>query len=102
MSIELRTLCCVEMRGFDTGFSTVAMGLQPHYGSLISFGPFVVDDALLDYFDNGCLGFEVWVIYQASLWISARLYYHFCLSWLLFSFLVVLACRLGLLDSKTI
>jgi len=56
---HLRTLVCVELKGFETGYTEVALGPSPRYDSLVSFGPFVVSDAFLDHLFNGFLGLEL-------------------------------------------
>ena len=56
---ELRSLVSIELIGFDLGFSAVASGLQPVYDSLVTFGPFNVNDATLDEFAQGHLKVEI-------------------------------------------
>lgn len=56
---ELRSLVSIELIGFDLGFSAVASGLQPVYDSLVTFGPFNVNDATLDEFAQGQLKVEI-------------------------------------------
>ena len=56
---ELRTLVCIEFVGFDMGFSAVASGLQPIYDSLVTFGPFNVNDDILEQLAEGMLRVEV-------------------------------------------
>lgn len=56
---ELRSLVSIELIGFDLGFSAVAAGLQPVYDSLVTFGPFNVNDATLDEFARGQLKVEM-------------------------------------------
>ncbi|CAE8618979.1 unnamed protein product, partial [Polarella glacialis] len=56
---KIQTVVCVDLRGFDAGYSAVAAGLRPTYDSLVSFGPFGVDDSLLEHLSTGSLGVEV-------------------------------------------
>ncbi|CAE8606726.1 unnamed protein product, partial [Polarella glacialis] len=55
---KIQTVVCVDLRGFDAGYSAVAAGLRPTYDSLVSFGPFGVDDSLLEHLSTGSLGVE--------------------------------------------
>jgi len=56
---DLRTMVCAELKGFDSGYTEVALGASPRYDSLVSFGPFVISDAFLDHLFHGSLGLEL-------------------------------------------
>eukprot|EP00929_Paragymnodinium_shiwhaense_P003333 TRINITY_DN10380_c0_g1_i1.p1 TRINITY_DN10380_c0_g1~~TRINITY_DN10380_c0_g1_i1.p1 ORF type:complete len:1890 (+),score=519.41 TRINITY_DN10380_c0_g1_i1:164-5833(+) len=56
---QLRVVVCAEMRGFDAGYTAVAAGSRPRFDSLVSFGPFVVDDSTLQHFMDGNLHLEL-------------------------------------------
>mmetsp|Transcript_151757 Transcript_151757/g.486904 ORF Transcript_151757/g.486904 Transcript_151757/m.486904 type:complete len:1103 (+) Transcript_151757:233-3541(+) len=56
---HVRTIICIDLSGFDAGYSSVSTGLRPAYDSLVSFGPFIVSDALLRLFLQGSLSIEM-------------------------------------------
>mmetsp|Transcript_84205 Transcript_84205/g.176230 ORF Transcript_84205/g.176230 Transcript_84205/m.176230 type:complete len:715 (-) Transcript_84205:576-2720(-) len=55
----IRTIVCVELVGFDAGYSSVTTGLRPQYSSQVSFGPFIVSDSILRLFLEGSLRVEL-------------------------------------------
>jgi len=53
------TMVLVEFMNFDVVCSEEASGLRPHFESLISLGPFEVNDDVVEHFARGAVRFEL-------------------------------------------
>lgn len=55
----LTTMVVAEFWMCEALFTENATGMRPRYDSLVSFGPFAVNDTVLDYFSRGVMRFEL-------------------------------------------